>query len=499
MISGGYKMYEQGSKFNEQGLKFAQNALPPLESGKYLIEVSQKTNIKECIIEDNHLEFYVKTDSISMNPEEVYSVYPPKNSSGDFGNCLPSIVFHRRTFPWERDFNKYGQTKCEGMPWIALLVISEDENVALTTVKFSESRLKDRRTLIPDLQYDREDSDLDYDQMCQTVTIPYSLFLDILPYSDDLPYLAHAKQVSLDNKVTDSEVKGEWFSCLIANRYPRYYSLAGEPADAGIKHTVYLVSLEGFEEYIYYNAEQRKEIQNMTRYENVSMYCLYSWSFKVTSINGFNFYNLAQNIKPGTLQASDNVGEVSDESVNKLLKLGYVPINHYFREGSNSISWYHSPFIPQNSQWNYKVKTSFLSDELLEYDPQNGMFDISYSAAWQLGKLLALEDKDFSRKLLAWRLSKKSKAIRNQTSQILANKLSELNTSTSEGNNNENSVESIAEMCKNTWNDGVKKMLDTCGKTNNCNKTVILKNDISNSEPLTQAKILSVLDDDIKE
>lgn len=493
MIRGGYKM-------KEQGLKFAQNALPPLELGKYYIEVSQQTNIKECIIEDKRLEFYVKTDSISMNPEEVYSVYPPKNSSGDFGNCLPNIVFHRRTFPWERDF-KYRRTKCEGMPWIALLVISEDENVELATVKISEVRSKDDRTLIPDIETDVDDIDsyLDHDQMCQIVTIPYSLFLDILPYSDDLPYLAHAKQVSLDNKVTDSEVKGEWFSCLIANRYPRDHSLEGESADAGIKHTVYLVSLEGFEEYIYYNAEQRKDIEKGSRYESVCMYCLYSWSFKVTSINGFNFYNLAQNIKPGTLQAGDNVGEVSDESVNKLLKLGYVPINHYFREGSNSISWYHSPFVPQNPQWNYKVKTSFLSDELLEYDPQNGMFDISYSAAWQLGKLLALEDKDFSRKLLAWRLSQKSKAIRNQTSQILANKLSELNTSTSEGNNNENSVESIAEMCKNTWNDGVKKMLDTCGKTNNCNKTVILKNDISNSEPLTQAKILSVLDDDIKE
>jgi len=468
---------------NEQGLKFAQNVLPPLESGRYHIEVLQQTNIKECNIESNSLDFCVKTDRVSMNPGEVYSVYPPKDSSGDFGNCLPNIVFHRRTFPWEcvvRD---------EGTPWIALLVISEDENAKLATMKFRESLHQDYGTLIPNFK-DRED--VDDDQICQTVTIPYSLFLDILPYGDDLPYLAHAKEVNLDNKVTDNEVKGEWFSCVIANRYPGY-PLASEPADAEIQHTVYLVSLEGFEDYIY-NTERRKEDER--RFKDVVMYCLYSWSFKVKINNGFDFQSLAQSIKPGTLQVSDNV---SDESVNELLKLGYVPINHYFREGSNSISWYHSPFVPQKPQWNYKVKTSFLSDELLEYDPQNGMFNISYSAAWQLGRLLALKDKDFSRKLLAWRLSQKSKAIHNQTNQILTEKLSQIETLTSERNTDENSLDNTAKMCKNTWNDGVKKMLDTCGKTDNFNKTVTIKNSTLDSKLLTQEKILSLLDDAIKE
>lgn len=472
---------------NEQGLKFAQNILPPLESGQYHINVSQQTSIEGCKIESNSLCFYVKTDRISMNPGEVYSVYPPKDSIGDFGNCLPNIVFHRRTFPWEcvvRD---------EGMPWIALLVISEDENAKLATMKFSESRHQDNGTLIPDLE---DIEEIDKDQICKTVTIPYSLFLDILPYGDDLPYLAHVKEINLDNKVTDSEVKGEWFSCVIANRYPGY-PLASEPDDAGIQHTVYLVSLEGFKDYIYYNAEKRKE--NESEYKDVRMYCLYSWSFKVKSKNGFDFYNLAQNLKAGTLQASDNVGDVSDESVNKLLKLGYIPINHHFREGSNSISWYHSPFVPQKPQWNYKVKTSFLSDELLEYDPQNGMFDISYSAAWQLGRLLALKDKDFSRKLLAWRLSQKSKAVHNQTSQILTEKLSQVQKSTNAENTGENSVENTEQMCKNTWNDGVKKMLDTCGKKDNSNKTVIIKNGTIDPKSLTQEKILSLLDDNIKE
>lgn len=486
---------------NEQGLKFAQNVLPPLESGKYHIEVSQQTNIQGCNIESNSLDFYVKTDRVSMNPGEVYSVYPPKDSIGDFGNCLPNIVFHRRTFPWEcvlrPTFPWERVVSDEGMPWIALLVISEDENAKLATVKFSESYHQDDWTLIPKLDdKDIEEIDPDNDHMCQTVTIPYSLFLDILPYGDDLPYLAHAKEVNLDNKVTDSEVKGEWFSCVIANRYPRYYSLASESADAGIQHTAYLVSLEGFEDYIY-NAERREE--NERKYKDVCMYCLYSWSFKVKSNNGFDFYSLAKSIKPGTLQARDNVGDVSDESVNEILKLGYVPINHYFREGSNSISWYHSPFVPQKPQWNYNVKTSFLSDELLEYDPQNGMFNISYSAAWQLGRLLALQDKDFSRKFLAWRLSQKSKAIYNQTNKILTEKLAKLKTPTSEGNTEENSVDNTAKICKNTWNDGVKKMLDTCGKTDNSNKTVTIKNSTIDSESLTQAKILSFLDDDIKE
>jgi hypothetical protein len=43
------------------------------------------------------------------------------------------------------------------------------------------------------------------------------------------------------------------------------------------------------------------------------------------------------------------------------------------------------------------------ADALVRYDPDLSMFDVSYSAAWELGRLLALQDKDFSTSLYQWK------------------------------------------------------------------------------------------------
>jgi len=45
------------------------------------------------------------------------------------------------------------------------------------------------------------------------------------------------------------------------------------------------------------------------------------------------------------------------------------------------------------------------SDEVLVYNATTGMFDVSYAAAWQLGRLMALRDKKFSLELFSWKRS----------------------------------------------------------------------------------------------
>jgi hypothetical protein len=43
------------------------------------------------------------------------------------------------------------------------------------------------------------------------------------------------------------------------------------------------------------------------------------------------------------------------------------------------------------------------SDHAIQYDPETGIFDLSYAAAWQVGRLLALSDGAFSQSLSSWR------------------------------------------------------------------------------------------------
>ena len=62
----------------ERTLNLSPNILPPLENGKYRVEVTQDTNIKDCKLESAALDFMEKTDRIAMSTGEVYSVYPPR-------------------------------------------------------------------------------------------------------------------------------------------------------------------------------------------------------------------------------------------------------------------------------------------------------------------------------------------------------------------------------------------------------------------------------------
>ena len=87
----------------EHGLiKFFQACLPPLFPGDYTVTVDQTVQEVRATPFQTALEFSVAGPRFSLNPADVYSVYPPANHSGAFGNTLPHIVLARRTLPWER-------------------------------------------------------------------------------------------------------------------------------------------------------------------------------------------------------------------------------------------------------------------------------------------------------------------------------------------------------------------------------------------------------------
>jgi hypothetical protein len=132
---------------------------------------------------------------------------------------------------------------------------------------------------------------------------------------------------------------------------------------------------------------------------------LKSWSFACESEKkDFQQLLLAVNKtsdKPGTSATlSLPHGTSADDA---LLSRGYVLLPHYFRHGDQTASWFHGPLIPGENTYREIDLPVRAADELLRYDPSLSMFDVSYAAAWQLGRLLALQDKSISTSLYQWK------------------------------------------------------------------------------------------------
>jgi len=151
--------------------------------------------------------FTVAGPRFSLNPGEIYCVYPPESASGDFAGSLPHIVFTRRTVPWERNL-RTNFSPAYGEQWMALLLLSEDDFEDKKFPKIEPRTVKDLRDSAelrkenvagPDLPGLR---DYELKEPCNTIDLDARLFQEIAPRKADLPYLAHVREVNTDNKET---------------------------------------------------------------------------------------------------------------------------------------------------------------------------------------------------------------------------------------------------------------------------------------------------------
>ena len=87
--------------------------------------------------------------------------------------------------------------------------------------------------------------------------------------------------------------------------------------------------------------------------------------------------------------------------VRKALALGYAAADYRTRLGERTVAWYRGPLLPVAMQPN--PQPPFRDAEAaLVYDPDTGMFDVSFGVAWQTGRLLALADREIATALAAW-------------------------------------------------------------------------------------------------
>ncbi|MDY7048632.1 MAG: hypothetical protein RPG89_08440 [Microcystis panniformis WG22] len=361
-------------------VQFIEYRQPPLDSGIYRVEVEQKVKTEgtDKIPEQTfskELTFYVDGHRFApLTPDAIYAVFPPAGNLGEYSNALPHIILKRSTLPWERTI----KSTDPDLPWLALLLFQESEKPEPQTIKLKELKATSGNIKFP--KFDPEPGQNDEDVLT-VIDVPKNILEKILPSEKDLTLLASVNQITNDNDLSEP------LATILGNRLPK----------KGEVSTVHLVALEER-----YDKDGTFDYQGAGPNDLIRLVSLASWSF--TCVNSkHNFDALLKEIdrEPDTLRLPSQ----DNPPAKQYLDLGYVPLHHALRQGDKTVSWYHSPLSTGQSQDNLTAPVA-IADELMRYDPNTGMFDVSYAMAWQLGRMLTLQNQPLAVEIFNWKRSK---------------------------------------------------------------------------------------------
>jgi hypothetical protein len=410
----------------DQTIEFAQFEAPPLTAGEYKLTVEQTIcsddradafDGSQPITYSKVYSFAVYTERFQLHPELIVKVFPPDGSHGDYGAILPHVMLARSTLPWERSPNATGAGS-DHVPWLALLLFDEDDQSVTPRAAANGPAQFTARDLLPGdvplagggtgrLPADtvscfprgRKRADpLDYgeslDDPCQVIDVPVALWSRVAPRKEDLSWLAHTRTVKHGT--------GPEQSCAVvtANRTPTFHHTS----------TVHLVSLEGMEGYL--------PPATLTGVNYVRLISLQSWRFSTGEGRG-SFAKVLESVNaptPGQREPVDGLlriphGQAQDGYIKGMLDVGYTVLPYQTRTGQSTVSWYRGPLAPCPLPRTTGIPLES-ADAVMYVDKDRNVYDTSYGAAWQLGRLLALADRSFATALHHWKMDQMRETLR---------------------------------------------------------------------------------------
>jgi hypothetical protein len=204
------------------------NVMPEITAGRYELRTEQTGLPFEVESEITHIQ--VAAPRYMMPTDQILSSFPPANAEGAFGDRLPQIVLKRRTLPWER--NPASGANPSETPWLALVVVAEGEATLSTAAPVRDCVTPGTALLDPD--------DQDVEQglyLAVTETVVKKIF----PCKDDLPLLAHVREVDVnDTELANGDDDG-WLAVVLSNRLPVFDEANKKP----VRYMACLVNLEG--------------------------------------------------------------------------------------------------------------------------------------------------------------------------------------------------------------------------------------------------------------
>ncbi|MEV3961833.1 hypothetical protein AB0M34_13180 [Nocardia sp. NPDC050193] len=391
------------------------NYLPGLQAGDYSIEVThdlrtETDSAASSIIDGGEFrtveQFTVRGPQVAIDPSAVLAQQPVDGSSGRFAEVLPHVVLGDPMLPWERTM----RDTPDGTPWLALLVLTDDQLVGATTDRtrtingtVADFLAHDPDVLKPDLH---REPDIAEDAPCSYIQVTTDAFRAVTPRVNDARFLTHSRGANTGDRPILGIDEDGLFSVVVAGRFP---AAPDKGAADSIKNIVHLVSLEGHQRILV-------DTPDFTGHSSVAVLSLNSWSFWCYADPIADFRELAEGLThlPGTttpaprermwLRLPSPYADTGDtdaqRQVVRRLDDGYVPLPYVTRSGETTYGWYRGPFTPVVPIAIPQAATATSADALIGYDPAWGSFDVSLANAFEIGRALAVADSAFAQQLV---------------------------------------------------------------------------------------------------
>jgi hypothetical protein len=138
----------------------------------------------------------------------------------------------------------------------------------------------------------------------------------------------------------------------------------------------------------------------------VRLVLLHSWQF--TSVGPGTFRSLMQRLDVGM------IGKVTEPGKPALTDTGHQRLSLLDRAGQTEIAWYRGPLVP----WQLTrdpLGPYHSADQCRRATPETGAEDVSYAAAFEVGRQLAAADARLAQELMRWRRESYRQAGRADT------------------------------------------------------------------------------------
>ena len=405
------------------------NFVPSLPGGAYRYLVQQTVSLEngQTYHYYHSQAFHVLAPRFAIDESEVQAYFPPRGGVGAYNDILPHLVLRSRGLPWERLPWAPENGQSPVVPWMALLVLGAEEEMnkaAVKTVTIADllspgatqplrSRTEEGRVLyLPELDAVVDDPKTPV----RVLDIDPELFRRVCPLPDEARWLAHVRHADTSDKVPVKMAADGEFAVVVANRFP--------PPGA---NSAYLVSLEGWK------ALFPRPGPTFATGARARLIVLASWSFGNEAGGHDTFDGLATRVVGeasqqrgghtssfGVSLPESGAGTDADRYVRGALGHGYVPVVYRPARSPETFAWYRGPCAPVPRK-EFKSGDVHHPDAALVFDAETGIFDVSYAAAWELGRLLALASPAFSGGLRAFVESAQNAAeVARQIDQFVA-------------------------------------------------------------------------------